>query len=98
MNRRNATIPTFLLFLTLSLLLLAVTACGGDDDDDGVGEATVTSAATTAGSGPGTVTLTSTAIEGQADKILLVFATSGGQQVGRVCAQSPRTNSLCPRR
>lgn len=71
-------------FLALLALLALASACGGDDDDGGA-EATSPAATATPGSGPGTITLTSTAISGQADKILLVFAISGSDRLGRAC-------------
>jgi hypothetical protein len=73
-------------FLVLgALVLLASAACGGDDDDAATAAATSPAAATTAASGPGTITLTSSTIEGQAEKILLVFATSGNDRLARAC-------------
>jgi hypothetical protein len=78
----------WLVILALVAVAGLAVACGGDDDDDDGGAATTAPAEATApAEGPGTVTLTSTAIQGQSDRVLLVFASpaSGGGQVARIC-------------
>lgn len=76
---------------------LAASACGGDDDDGGT-SATSPAVTATPGSGPGTITLISTTISGQADKILLIFATpsGGSEQLARACVSITSDNFTVP--
>lgn len=90
-NTLNRARLHILLPALVASLTLALAACGGGGGDSAGGpSASPPSAATaTQGHGPGTVAITSSAISGQAGKVLLVFATpaGGGQQVAVACTQ-----------
>jgi hypothetical protein len=93
MNLRDDILRRLLVVSAAVLAVLTVVGCGGGGNDAG-GEGDTDVSPPPAGTiapaeGPGTITLTSSAIRGQAGKVLLVFAmpAGGGERIARACTQ-----------